>query len=293
MSLAESFSRAVEHLTKFLPQYEYPFVDPLESVSVDSLLNQFRNEGWSVAVHNDYRSDGEDFTFYLFTHPSGVWAKGEGTSDIDALLEVEEQMKVRSNLLNSGDKKEESVPATPCCSHVNHKLDTNEQVFFYEQEFYVLSNFSSFAIWCNGHLFATAEAAYHWHKFPSSPTVQNAIISAKSAHETLILSRQHKGLVRSDWDEVKCSIMEEILRAKVNQHEYVYRKLMQTGTRELVEDSWRDSYWGWGPDRKGENNLGKIWMKIREEIYNKELNDSYIIPNWYRWSPPEFLDVGR
>src|ERR1700723_138238 len=32
----------------------------------------------------------------------------------------------------------------------NHKLDTNTQVFFYEQDFYVLSNFSAFAIHWGG-----------------------------------------------------------------------------------------------------------------------------------------------
>lgn len=33
-------------------------------------LDQLREAGWSVAVHNDYRKDGERFTFWLFT-PSG------------------------------------------------------------------------------------------------------------------------------------------------------------------------------------------------------------------------------
>jgi hypothetical protein len=28
----------------------------------------------------------------------------------------------------------------------NHKLDNDRQVFFYEQDFYVLSNFSSFSV---------------------------------------------------------------------------------------------------------------------------------------------------
>jgi len=60
--------------------------------------------------------------------------------------------------------------------------------------------------------------------------------------------------------------MRDILRAKVTQHEYVHRKLLATGDRELVEDSWRDSYWGWGPDKKGTNMLGKLWMEVRTEI---------------------------
>ena len=60
--------------------------------------------------------------------------------------------------------------------------------------------------------------------------------------------------------------MKDILKAKVFQHSYVRRKLVQTGDRELIEDSWRDSFWGWGPDKDGQNHLGKLWMEVREEL---------------------------
>jgi predicted NAD-dependent protein-ADP-ribosyltransferase YbiA (DUF1768 family) len=48
---------------------------------------------------------------------------------------------------------------------MNHKLDTDTQVFFYEQEFYVLSNFSAFNLRFGGITFPTSEHCYHWHKF--------------------------------------------------------------------------------------------------------------------------------
>jgi predicted NAD-dependent protein-ADP-ribosyltransferase YbiA (DUF1768 family) len=41
---------------------------------------------------------------------------------------------------------------------------------------------------------------------------------------------------------------------------------LQTGKKKIVEDSPKDSFWGWGPDRKGRNELGKLWMKLRKEI---------------------------
>ena len=53
-----------------------------------SILYDLRAEGWRVAVHNDYRQDGNDFTFWLFTHPDGRWAKGESDDDREALQEV-------------------------------------------------------------------------------------------------------------------------------------------------------------------------------------------------------------
>lgn len=71
---------------------------------------------------------------------------------------------------------------------------------------------------------------------------------------------------RSDWDAVKVDIMRNILRAKVDQHEYVRRKLLATGNRELIEDSWRDDFWGWGLNRDGQNMLGRLWMEIRTDL---------------------------
>jgi hypothetical protein len=45
------------------------------------MLARLRSEGWRVAVHNDYRQHGQDCTFWLLTHPTGRWVKGEGVSD--------------------------------------------------------------------------------------------------------------------------------------------------------------------------------------------------------------------
>ena len=51
-------------------------------------LEQLRDGGWSVAVHNDYRIDGVAHTFWLFTHPEGIWIKGEGRTDELALADL-------------------------------------------------------------------------------------------------------------------------------------------------------------------------------------------------------------
>jgi len=147
-----------------------------------------------------------------------------------------------------------------------HGLDTPERVCFYEQEFYVLSNFSAFAVEFNGHLFQTAEHAYHFQKFPNSGTVRNGIIFAASAHSAFKTAEDFKTERRADWDLVKVDIMRDILRAKVDQHEYVRRKLLETGERELIENSWRDDFWGWGPNRTGRNMLGRLWMEVRSEL---------------------------
>lgn len=152
------------------------------------------------------------------------------------------------------------------------KPDTTAQVFFYEQDFYVLSNFSAFGLEWQGLTFPTSEHAYHWEKFATEADDQTRngvayeIMNARSAHDAFKLAGAQKHLRRPDWDAVKVGIMRDILRAKVQQHEYVRRKLLATGDRELIEDSWRDDFWGWGPNRDGQNMLGKLWMEIRAEL---------------------------
>ncbi len=154
------------------------------------------------------------------------------------------------------------------------KLDTETQVFFYEQDFYVLSNFSAFILTWRGIRFDTSEAAYQYEKFigggDRADVIARHIQRAPSAHEAFKIAERYNELRRQDWDSVKVGIMREILRAKANQHEYVRRKLLATGDRELIEDSWRDDFWGWGPNRDGRNMLGKLWMQVRAEIAKRQ-----------------------
>jgi ribA/ribD-fused uncharacterized protein len=166
-----------------------------------------------------------------------------------------------------------------------HGLDTPERVCFYEQDYYVLSNFSSFTLQWKGLRFDTSEAAYHWEKFPDKPEIQEAIRLAPSAHEAYQIAARAKPLRRADWDDVKVEIMRDILYAKVEQHEYVKRKLIATGDRELVENSWRDDFWGWGPNRDGQNELGKLWMDVRAWLHIEAMTpdqvEDYLVSEGY------------
>jgi ribA/ribD-fused uncharacterized protein len=150
------------------------------------------------------------------------------------------------------------------------KLDTDTQVFFYEQEHYYLSNFSAFSLEWEGYTFPTSEHAYQWEKFCGAGQAlsvrRNIIRQSRSAHEAFKYAETHAQFKRANWDSVKVEIMLNILRAKAEQHEYVRRKLLQTGDLELIENSWRDDFWGWGSNRDGQNMLGKLWMKVREEL---------------------------
>ena len=146
-----------------------------------------------------------------------------------------------------------------------HGLDNEKQIFFYEQEFYVFSNFSSFKLEWKGYVWMTSEHAYHSEKF-DDPMIIKQLKETCSAHDAMKLAYTNKEKYRKDWDEVKLKIMKKILQAKVAQHPYVKKKLLESGDKELIENSWRDPYWGWGPSKDGENYLGKLWMEVRDEL---------------------------
>ena len=58
-----------------------------------------------------------------------------------------------------------------------------------------------------------------------------------------------------------------ICRAKFFQNEDLGQKLMNTGDAVLIEGNyWGDRYWG-VCNGEGQNKLGKILMKIREELF--------------------------
>lgn len=52
------------------------------------ILDKIRNEGWMVAVHNDYRLNGKNMTFWLFTNSDGRFVKGEGFTDLEVLEKI-------------------------------------------------------------------------------------------------------------------------------------------------------------------------------------------------------------
>jgi ribA/ribD-fused uncharacterized protein len=79
--------------------------------------------------------------------------------------------------------------------------------------------------------------------------------------------------LRPDWEELKDDLMYEICKAKFAQNEDLKNKLIATGEEELIEGNvWRDTYWG-VCNGVGLNKLGKILMKVREELKTQAKTD--------------------
>jgi len=163
----------------------------------------------------------------------------------------------------------------------------NQYIGFYNREFYCLDNFSSFKILYKDVLYSSVEEAYQAQKFiETAPEIALMIRNSGSAHEAKIIAHNYPESVYEDWDQVKVQVMEELLMAKVSQHSYVKKKLLETGFHTIVEDSPTDHFWGIGLDRNGQNMLGKLWMKIRAELQmqmeDENITEEGVIRNWNR-----------
>ena len=59
--------------------------------------------------------------------------------------------------------------------------------------------------------------------------------------------------------------MEDVLYAKFKQHPDLRVMLLGTGTAELEYAAY-DSFWGSGVDGTGNNQLGKVLTRVREQL---------------------------
>ena len=104
------------------------------------------------------------------------------------------------------------------------------------------------------HRFQAAKAA--------NPMDQETILATYTPADAKRLGRYVRMI--PEWDSVKLSVMEKLLREKFANPDLKAR-LLATGDAILVEgNTWGDKYWGMC-NGVGENNLCKLLMKIRAE----------------------------
>lgn len=91
--------------------------------------------------------------------------------------------------------------------------------------------------------------------------------------------------LRPDWEKIKVEVMHDLLLKKFAPGSELAQKLLDTGDRCLIEgNSWGDTFWGmvqvkrttpWDGDDavpcwEGENHLGQLLEKVREELQLKK-----------------------
>lgn len=141
-----------------------------------------------------------------------------------------------------------------------------DTIISFRGEYAFLSNFHPCKIVMYGMEFPSVEHAYQASK--SFDPVERDVIRRRP---TPGAAKKHGQAVKlhPKWNLMKLGIMEALLRKKFADPALL-GMLMSTYPRQLVEgNTWGDAYWGMAPHSGrwyGENHLGKLLMKIRNEV---------------------------
>jgi ribA/ribD-fused uncharacterized protein len=118
-----------------------------------------------------------------------------------------------------------------------------------------------------GKIWPTVEHYFQAMKFSGNPDYQETIRKAKTPAAAKRLGKTTDVTVRPDWNTYRITIMETALREKFSErHPLLKQKLINTGSSILRDASPQDNFWGIGRSKKGQNKLGKLLMKIRDEL---------------------------
>ena len=138
----------------------------------------------------------------------------------------------------------------------------------YQWDIFLLDNFSAFGFEMNGEYFQTSEHAFQYLKFvDTNKEIANKIKESFSPNDARNIAHENKEYRLSNWTDVKYQNMEKVLRLKVEQNPIVKEVLLNTKDYIIAENCIdEDTDWGLDSNNQGDNNLGKIWMKIRDDI---------------------------
>lgn len=125
-----------------------------------------------------------------------------------------------------------------------------------------LSNFEPCTVEYDGMTYSSSEAAYQAAKTTDT--------SLRIAFTTMTASKAkfagQKLTLRPDWKDIKVDVMYQIVKDKFSRNPELKEKLLQTDGLKLIEGNyWGDKFWG-VCNGVGENNLGKILMRVRKEL---------------------------
>lgn len=133
-------------------------------------------------------------------------------------------------------------------------------------QFRFLSNFQNLqnGVFLDELIYPTVENAYQAAKWPINEREQFTSIPPWEAKK---LGKQAPNLDMWKWLRKKYDLMYELNVQKYVKNEVLKQKLMLTDGFVLEErNNWGDRDWGTDTNGQGENNLGKILMRIRTNL---------------------------
>ena len=160
-------------------------------------------------------------------------------------------------------------------------------IYFYDKSrlYFELSNFYRSDLIIDDIKYKSVEHYYQSQKFVKTcPDFSNIIIGQTTPGKAFYLAKQIKrnrykwmkdlniiiddhthAKIEPEWDHIKVKIMEKALEAKFTNLD-LKNILIKTGTKNIYEDSPRDSFWGLGTNGEGLNMLGLLLVKLRDKL---------------------------
>ena len=148
---------------------------------------------------------------------------------------------------------------------------------FYKEfgELGYLANYSEYGFYKDNNYYKTVEHYYQSEKF-NNKELKEKIISSKTPKEASNIGRDKNNKRIDNFKNIKDNVMYEGCLLKFRQNKDIRSKLIETRNKEIREMTIDEYYWGVGKNLTGQNKIGKILMKVRdqvkEDIINKIMN---------------------
>ncbi|MCY1152826.1 MAG: PfkB family carbohydrate kinase [Sphaerochaetaceae bacterium] len=144
-----------------------------------------------------------------------------------------------------------------------------DKIEFYEpfDAFGYLCNLSIYPFEYEGTIWPTSEQCYQAYKH-TDEDYRRKIRECDDIYEVIELGRNVDSGSYDEyrWMTERVDVMYDIVLAKFSQNEDIKRLLLLTGDAKLIEHTKNDDFWGDNFDGTGENQLGKVLMKVRETL---------------------------
>lgn len=177
-------------------------------------------------------------------------------------LEKVSSTRIREHLFDIDAVADMLHPAVAEILRTLNPEDFPEEIIQFRDEYAFLSNDFPAEVAVDGIVYPCASSAFLASKFENRS--ERLKISGMNPEKA---KQKYAGLPGNpEWESAKMEIMEEIVRLKFRQHPDLAQRLLETGTRRLINGGKKDPFWGvnlitW----QGENRLGEILMKLRSE----------------------------
>lgn len=146
-----------------------------------------------------------------------------------------------------------------------HSIHNDKEIRGFFGTYRFLSNFHRSPVFIDGCFYPSSEHAYMAQKTHNKYIKD--IFSDENMSSKEARAEGQKIELREDWEEVKVQMMYNCLLSKFLNGEKERKMLLATGDKYLEElNYWKDFFWGADLNGKGQNNLGKLLMRVRQEL---------------------------